>query len=676
MQLFNHIYSKEEDLSSFVKQNRIIDSSGILVQLFSGIVVEEHLKQVSNNISKLLPSATIIGATTGGEIMDGKVTDNQTILSISVFEHTQIKSHFISNSDSFISGEIIANEIVQENTQVLILFSDGFFTLPNELFNGIKSVNEKVLIAGGMAGDNGLLQNTLVLLNQEISNHAVAAITLNSDQLNVSNYYKLNWRPVGKKMRITQATGNMVHSIDSMTVKELYRKYLGDDVANGLPHTAALYPLVKVKEGMDVSRILFSFNEDGSANYTGNMVTNEEVQFAYANVDMIMDNSYLTKSNIDAYEAAYVYSCMSRKIILKEHTEIETQPIADKINMAGFFTYGEFYTLTNHTSEVLNETMTMLFLSESEILKKESGKDSQIRTETTTAVSSSDMIVKAISHLSDVTSHEVEQQKEELAEKNKLIHDSINYASLIQGALIPENKIFTQFFDEAFVIWQPKDIVGGDIYLASELNPDEILIMVIDCTGHGVPGAFVTMLVKAIERQITAKIQSSNEVPSPAKILSIFNRSMKHLLKQDSESSNSNAGFDGGILYYNKAEKIIKFSGAETPLFIVKNDELTLIKGDRHSIGYKKSDVEFKFKEHNIKIEKGMQVYLTTDGYIDQNGGEKGFPFGKKRLKALLLKNQKANMKIQKEMLLNSLNEYQSEHERNDDVTMIGVKID
>ncbi|MBF0266438.1 MAG: SpoIIE family protein phosphatase [Gammaproteobacteria bacterium] len=674
MKLVNHLYSNEKDLSLFLDDNKITDKPNILVQVFSGIIEETHLREVSKSISQILPSATIVGATTGGEIIDGKVTDNQTILSISVFEHTQIKSHFISKADSYITGEMIANEIVQEDTQVLILFSDGFFTLPNDLFNGVKSVNEDILIAGGMAGDNGLLQNTLVLLNGDVSNHAVAAISLNSDQLTVSNYYKLNWRSVGKKMKVTQAQGNMVHTIDSMKVKDLYRKYLGDDIADGLPHTAALYPLVKVKEGLDVSRILFSFNDDGSANYTGNMIEGEDVQFAYANVDMIMDNSYLSKSNVEAYEAAYIYSCMSRKIILKEHTDIETKPIADKIAMSGFFTYGEFYTLENKSSEVLNETMTMLFLSENEILKNELDNDSQNSNQTTTAVSSSDMIVKAISHLSDVTSREVEQQKEELAEKNKLIHDSINYASLIQGALTPESSVFNNYFEDSFVIWQPKDIVGGDIYLASELSSDEILLMVIDCTGHGVPGAFVTMLVKAIERQLVSRIINTNEEVSTSKILSIFNKSVKHLLKQDNPDTTSNAGFDGGILYYNKSEKLIKYSGAETPLFIVYGEELKMIKGDRHSIGYKKSDTDYQFKEHSIEVTEGMKLYITTDGYIDQNGGDKGFPFGKKRFKQLVFDNHQEKMADQKEMLLYELDNYQGNSERNDDVTVVGIK--
>jgi len=275
----------------------------------------------------------------------------------------------------------------------------------------------------------------------------------------------------------------------------------------------------------------------------------------------------------------------------------------------------------------------------------------------------------------DIT--ELEKIRKEVEKIHKHTRDSIEYASLIQHALIPDRNLFKKYFSDHLAIWEPKDIVGGDIYLFEELrNENECLLMIIDCTGHGVPGAFVTMLVKAIERQITSNIINSNEVVSPAKILSVFNKNMKYLLKQNNKESLSNAGFDGGIIYYNKEEKIIKFSGAETPLFYFDiNDEFKTIRGDRHSIGYKKSDMNYEFTDHTIKIKSGMKFYMSTDGYFDQNGGEKGFPFGKKRFKEIIENNYKKSFTQQKEFLIKTLNEYQSDEERNDDITLVGFEI-
>ena len=271
----------------------------------------------------------------------------------------------------------------------------------------------------------------------------------------------------------------------------------------------------------------------------------------------------------------------------------------------------------------------------------------------------------------------IEMAQQEIETIHRHTKESIEYASLIQSALIPDNQLMSNYFSDYLTIWQPKDVVGGDIYLFEELrDQNECLLMVIDCTGHGVPGAFVTMLVKAIERQIISKIENDRSIDvSPAWILSYFNRTMKKLLQQESQDSISNAGFDGGIIYYNKKEQILKFAGAETPLFYVEDAELKTIKGSRHSIGYKKSKIEYEFKEHVINVKEGMKFYLTTDGYLDQNGGNKGFPFGKKRFLEVIEEYSKEPFIDQKEILLNALTHYQGNEGRNDDITLVAFEI-
>ena len=274
----------------------------------------------------------------------------------------------------------------------------------------------------------------------------------------------------------------------------------------------------------------------------------------------------------------------------------------------------------------------------------------------------------------DITA--IEKATKEIEDIHKHTRESIEYASLIQGALIPNNSSFNNYFADFFTIWQPKDVVGGDIYLFEELrNKDECLLMVIDCTGHGVPGAFVTMLVKAIERQITSKINYSDEEVSPSKILSIFNHNMKQLLKQENIDSISNAGFDGGIIYYNKKNNILKFAGAETALFYIEDDALKTIKGNRYSVGYKKCDINYEYKEHIIEVKDGMKFYLTTDGYLDQNGGDKSFPFGKRQFSNIIQENNLKSFEIQKDIFIKELDTYQKDEDRNDDITMVAFKV-
>ena len=279
----------------------------------------------------------------------------------------------------------------------------------------------------------------------------------------------------------------------------------------------------------------------------------------------------------------------------------------------------------------------------------------------------------------DVT--ESEDSKKKLEEIYKHTRDSIEYASLIQGALLPERTLIQKYFKDSFVTWIPKDTVGGDIWLFDELrHEDECLLFYIDCTGHGVPGAFVTMIVKAIEREIISKIKEDKNMDiSPAWIMRYFNKTMKILLKQEDSSSLSNAGWDGGIIYYNKQEQILKFAGAETPLFYTDiHGELHTIKGNRYSVGYKKCDMNYEYKEVILEVEDGMKFYCTTDGYLDQNGGEKDFPFGKKRFSNIIKNNYKEPMAEQQTIFMLEMSEYENvikNNDRNDDMTLIGFEI-
>lgn len=276
------------------------------------------------------------------------------------------------------------------------------------------------------------------------------------------------------------------------------------------------------------------------------------------------------------------------------------------------------------------------------------------------------------------SSLELQKAYGEVDEKRRIISESIEFASLIQHSLLPDNKRIREYFGEYFTIWHPRDVVGGDIYLFEELGDsgDECILMLIDCTGHGVPGAFVTMLVKAIERQIIANINIEKEEIDPGKILSIFNKSIKHLLKQDgSQEVISNAGFDGGVLYYDRARGIIRYAGANTPLFVASQGKISILKGNKHSIGYVKSDANYKFHTYELDATKPLKLFLSSDGLLDQIGGVKEFPYGKSRFKDILEENLEYGMADIQEVVMESLKDYQGKNERLDDVTVIGLKI-
>jgi serine phosphatase RsbU (regulator of sigma subunit) len=271
---------------------------------------------------------------------------------------------------------------------------------------------------------------------------------------------------------------------------------------------------------------------------------------------------------------------------------------------------------------------------------------------------------------------DIEIQFLELELLNKEIEDSIEYASYIQKAILSDNSTLDIFFKEHFILWKPREKVGGDIFFSEIVSEDEILMLIFDCTSHGVPGAFVTMLVKAVEKQLNTEIKYNRVLPSsPAEILSYFNRELKILLNQHDKSSTSNVGFEGGVIYFNKSRNLLKYSGSQTPLYYLEEEEIKMTKYDKESIGYASSNENYKFKDYSFSTEKIRYFYISTDGYYDQVGGEKRIMFGKKRVQRLLQRIHKSSFESQKEFLYQTLIEYQGSEVRRDDITFIGFKI-
>jgi len=267
----------------------------------------------------------------------------------------------------------------------------------------------------------------------------------------------------------------------------------------------------------------------------------------------------------------------------------------------------------------------------------------------------------------------VQERTKELSISNKNIEDSIAYASLIQEAILPEQETLNKYTKENFTLWQPKDTVGGDIYFVTELDSkEEVLIMVIDGAGHGVPGAFVTMLVKAVENQILAEIKAKTLEPSPALILEYFNKSIKTMLKQE-KGSKSNVGFDGGILYYNKATNECLYAGAKTDLYIINDDEFEVVKSDRKNVGFARTKIDQKYNNHTIEIKENTKLYIATDGIVDQDGID-GVSYGQKRFKRVLLDNSTKPFNEQLDIMLASFNDYKDKVRQRDDITVMGIQ--
>ncbi len=263
---------------------------------------------------------------------------------------------------------------------------------------------------------------------------------------------------------------------------------------------------------------------------------------------------------------------------------------------------------------------------------------------------------------------EVELQKQKIEEKNTEITDSINYARYIQNSILPDLSKINELFPDSFVLYKPKDVVSGDFYWFDKTS-NYVFLAAADCTGHGVPGALMSMLGN--DKLHYAK---NSNITDPGEILSFVNLGIKSSLKQNELSSTSNDGMDIALCSYNLSTSTLKFSGANRPLWLVRNKTLIETKPTKASIGGTTTDNQI-FTSHTIKLELNDTIYLATDGFADQFGGEKGKKMMSKNFKELLLEIQDLNMHEQKNILEEKFAGWKGEFEQVDDVLVIGFRV-
>jgi serine phosphatase RsbU (regulator of sigma subunit) len=262
----------------------------------------------------------------------------------------------------------------------------------------------------------------------------------------------------------------------------------------------------------------------------------------------------------------------------------------------------------------------------------------------------------------------IQNQKQEVVEKNKEITDSINYAKRIQVAILPPEKLIKQFLPDSFVLYKPKDIVAGDFYWMEKVE-DLIVFAAADCTGHGVPGAMVSVVChNALNRSVR-----EFSLIEPGEIL---DKTRELVIKQFEKSEEEvKDGMDIALCVLNVRSRELKYAGANNPLWIVKPEmeELFEIKGDKQPIG-KYAEIK-EFSTHKLNLNKGDLIFLFTDGFADQFGGPKGKKFKYKTFKNLLLKNKDLSVREQLAIYDESFEDWKGDLEQLDDVCVIGVRV-
>ena len=261
------------------------------------------------------------------------------------------------------------------------------------------------------------------------------------------------------------------------------------------------------------------------------------------------------------------------------------------------------------------------------------------------------------------------EQKKVIEVANKNITDSINYAKKIQDAILPRSTKLNELNDSVAILYLPKDVVSGDFYWFEKIG-NKYIYATADCTGHGVPGAFMSMIGVNNLNQIIVE----NKITSPDKILKELNIAVKKVLKQDDEDSESRDGMDISISCFDLDKKVISYAGAFRPLTYIRNNELFEIKGSRNPIGGS-APIDFNYELHEFDYQKDDVFYMFSDGFPDQFGGAKGKKFMNKQLKEVFMKIYKFPPLKQKELLKQELENWRGNNEQIDDVLVMCVKI-
>jgi len=277
--------------------------------------------------------------------------------------------------------------------------------------------------------------------------------------------------------------------------------------------------------------------------------------------------------------------------------------------------------------------------------------------------------------LIDITAQRLKAQAERETAIAQLAHQhitsSIQYACRIQRSFLPDQHLLETLLEQSFAISEPRDIVGGD-FIFTHLMPDnQLVVAAIDCTGHGVPGAFMTMIAAAGLKWIIR----DNGITAPNIIFEKLNRYIKRTLSQIDQHAKSDDGLDGAICTLSADRQQLLFAGARIPLYYVQQTQVHKIDGDRKSIGYVKTPLDYAFTCHQVALQPGRLFVLCSDGIVDQAGGAKGYGFGHKRLQQLLAEHSDKPTQDIGQHVFDAFLCYQGTHKRRDDVTLMGFRL-
>jgi phosphoserine phosphatase RsbU/P len=421
----------------------------------------------------------------------------------------------------------------------------------------------------------------------------------------------------------------------------------------------------------DIDTLIQVFADKRSTNF---MLSFKRKKLHYEFIHMERQNTDLYKSSVvriitdKTYEKAmlrtellkffiiFILTLITVIFLISRKTKVITNPIKKLVNKVNRISDGHF----NERAEVVgNNEITLLSMHFNQMIAELESYytelEQKVRERTAEVVKQKE---------------EIERQRDEIAEHQKSITDSIKYAKRIQTAILPPDDYISKNLPDSFILYQPKDIVSGDFYWMNT-HKDDVFIAAVDCTGHGVPGAFMS-IVGNNQLNHAVNVQGAQ---NPAQILNELNLGVTNTLRQKKVKYSVKDGMDIALCAINTKDKKIQFAGAYNPLYLIRDGEFQKIKGDKFPIGAFLGEDLQKFTNHEFELKKGDIFYIFSDGYADQFGGPDGRKFMYKPFRELLMKIHKEPMERQKEILYETLTQWRGDEVQVDDIIVIGIRI-
>lgn len=278
---------------------------------------------------------------------------------------------------------------------------------------------------------------------------------------------------------------------------------------------------------------------------------------------------------------------------------------------------------------------------------------------------------KRMNEILEKQNNDLEKHNKRIQEQNRQIMASINYGKRIQDAILPSNKLLSHFFTDSFVFFRPRDVVSGDFYWFS-MQGDKLFVAAVDCTGHGVPGAFMSLIGNSLLNQIV----NEKGIYTPSEILDELNDGVNKALSQSKSGNDDHVdGMDITLCQFDKANKEIQLACANHTAYIINGSEVKEIEGDEFSIADESKLESQKFTNHKIPMDRNAMLYMFSDGFPDQFGGPKGKKFYSSKLKKLFLEHQKLDAAAQYAVLDKTFTEWKGTTKQYDDVLVMGFNL-